>query len=98
MSVSRADRVSATLHGALLPMMIRLPLAAALSLCLSSAFADEGMWTFNNFPAAKVGQAYGFAPDQAWLDHVRMSSVRLARGRSGSSLSAGRPLRAHQHR
>jgi hypothetical protein len=32
-------------------------LAAALTLCLSSTFADEGMWTFNNFPAAKVGQA-----------------------------------------
>src|ERR1700761_9643927 len=69
-------------------MMLPLPLAAALSLCLSSAIADEGMWTFNNFPAAKVGQAYGFTPDQAWLDHVRMASVGIAGGWSASLGSA----------
>jgi hypothetical protein len=34
----------------------------------STARADEGMWTFDNFPAAKVKQLYGFAPDQKWLD------------------------------
>jgi V8-like Glu-specific endopeptidase len=68
-------------------MMKRLPLAAALTLCLSCAFADEGMWTFNNFPAAKVGQAYGFTPDQAWLDHIRMASVRIAGGCSASLVS-----------
>lgn len=27
--------------------------------------ADEGMWTFNNFPADKPAKAYGFKPDQA---------------------------------
>jgi hypothetical protein len=31
--------------------------------------------------------AHGFAPDQAWLDHVRLSSVRLARGCSASFVS-----------
>jgi hypothetical protein len=45
------------------------------------------MWTFNNFPSAKVGQAYGFSPDQKWLDHVRLSSVRLAQGCSASLVS-----------
>ncbi|MFL6700123.1 MAG: S46 family peptidase [Vitreoscilla sp.] len=77
--------------------MIRLPLAAALSLCLSSAFADEGMWTFNNFPAAKVGQAYGFTPDQAWLDHVRMASVRIAGGCSASLVSAQGLVMTNHH-
>ena len=43
----------------------------------SAAHADEGLWTFDNFPAEKVRQAYGFAPDAAWLDHVRLASVRL---------------------
>ena len=38
------------------------------------AFADEGMWLFNHFPVDKVKAKYGFAPDQAWLDHVRLSS------------------------
>jgi len=51
------------------------------------ACADEGMWTFNNFPSSKVQQAYGFAPDQTWLDHVRLSSIRLARGCSASLVS-----------
>ena len=78
-------------------MMIRLPLAAALTLCLSAAFADEGMWTFNNFPAAKVGQAYGFTPDQAWLDHVRMASVRIAGGCSASLVSASGLVMTNHH-
>ena len=78
-------------------MMNRLPLAAALTLCLSTAFADEGMWTFNNFPAAKVGQAYGFTPDQAWLDHIRMASVRIAGGCSASLVSAEGLVMTNHH-
>jgi V8-like Glu-specific endopeptidase len=78
-------------------MMKRLPLAAALTLCLSSAIADEGMWTFNNFPAAKVGQAYGFTPDQAWLDHIRMASVRIAGGCSASLVSAQGLVMTNHH-
>src|SRR5215510_1309363 len=55
-----------------------------LALWATTSHADEGMWTFNNFPADKVQNAYGFRPDQAWLDHVRLSSVRLT-GTSGCS-------------
>lgn len=51
------------------------------------ARADEGMWTYNNFPSAKVKTRYGFEPTQPWLDHVRLSSVRLAGGCSGSIVS-----------
>jgi hypothetical protein len=43
-----------------------------------SAFADEGMWTFDNFPTPIVKQTYGVDITPAWLDHVRLSSVRLA--------------------
>ncbi len=78
-------------------MKTRLPLIAALTLCLSSAFADEGMWTFNNFPSAKVGAAYGFAPDQAWLDHLRMASVRIAGGCSASLVSAEGLVMTNHH-
>jgi hypothetical protein len=58
-------------------------------LCLSIALAhgEEGMWTFNQFPAANVGQKYGFSPTQQWLDHVRLASVRLAEGCSASFVS-----------
>jgi len=64
------------------------PLAALFSvLTITSAAADEGMWTFDAFPAERVEKAYGFVPDRAWLDHVRLSSVRLARGCSASFVS-----------
>ncbi|MDQ6826625.1 MAG: S46 family peptidase, partial [Candidatus Eremiobacteraeota bacterium] len=45
------------------------------------------MWTFNEFPSAKVGKLYGFAPSPKWLDHVRSSSVRIAGGCSSSFIS-----------
>jgi len=56
-----------------------------LALCAPQAvYADEGMWTFDHFPASKVKARYGFAPDQAWLDQVRNSAVRLTSGCSAS--------------
>ncbi|HTX02371.1 MAG TPA: S46 family peptidase [Candidatus Acidoferrales bacterium] len=51
------------------------------------ARADEGMWTFDNFPSAKVAATYGFSPSPAWLDHVRLSSLRIAEGCSASFIS-----------
>jgi hypothetical protein len=41
------------------------------------ALADEGMWTFDNFPAAAVQKTYGTQVTPAWLDHVRLSTIRL---------------------
>jgi hypothetical protein len=40
-------------------------------------FADEGMWTFDNFPSSTVKQHYGAEITPAWLDHVRLSTIRL---------------------
>jgi hypothetical protein len=53
----------------------------------SPASADEGMWTFDNFPAERMRAAHGWAPDQAWLDRVRSASVRLTGGCSASFVS-----------
>ena len=39
--------------------------------------AEEGMWTFDNFPIARANAALGTRIDQAWLDRVRLSSVRF---------------------
>lgn len=50
--------------------------------------ADEGMWLYNAFPKDKVKAKYGFEPTQAWLDHVRLGSVRFNNGGSGSFVSA----------
>jgi len=52
-----------------------------------TAWADEGMWTFNNFPKHLVEQRYAFTPSDAWLDHIRLSSVRFNNGGSGAFVS-----------
>jgi V8-like Glu-specific endopeptidase len=60
---------------------IRTNLAAGVALAMAfgvvGASADEGMWTFDNFPAAQVQQKYGVVVDQAWLDRVRAGTGRL---------------------
>jgi len=64
--------------------------AGTLLICLAFAqvaLADEGMWTFDNFPSKTVGEKYGFTPSQAWLDHVRLASLRIAGGCSASFIS-----------
>jgi hypothetical protein len=53
----------------------------------SRVSADEGMWTFDNLPLKELQERYGFKPTQAWLDHVRLSSVRFNDGGSGSFVS-----------
>ncbi len=64
---------------------------------LVALHADEGMWTFNNFPAAKVQAKYGFTPNREWLDHVRLSSVRLAEGCSASLVSPNGLVLTNDH-
>ncbi len=59
--------------------------------------ADEGMWTFNNFPADKVASKYGFKPDAAWLDRVRLGSARLAQGCSASFVSPDGLVMTNHH-
>jgi len=67
-----------------------MSLFTAMALCLAvtpSMLADEGMWTFDNFPSKTVASKYGFSPSQSWLDHVRLSSLRIAGGCSASFIS-----------
>ena len=45
---------------------------AALTMA-TLALADEGMWTYDNFPTAKMKAKYGWAPDAAWLEHARLA-------------------------
>ena len=47
--------------------------------------ADEGMWTFDNPPRAQWKERYGFEPTDAWLDHLRLSSVRIVDGPGGGT-------------
>src|SRR5271165_5307722 len=62
-----------------------------------AATADEGMWTFDNPPLKELKAKYNFTPDKAWLDHVRLSSVRLNDGGSGSFVSPHGLLLTNHH-
>jgi hypothetical protein len=53
----------------------------------SAAVADEGMWTFDNFPKAAVKQQYGVDIDDAWLGRLQRSIARLEGGCTGSFVS-----------
>jgi hypothetical protein len=59
--------------------------------------AEEGMWTFDNPPLKQLAAKYNFHPSQAWLDHLRLSSVRLNDGGSGSFVSPDGLLLTNHH-
>jgi Peptidase S46 len=59
--------------------------------------AEEGMWTFDNPPLKQLAAKYNFHPTQQWLDHLRLSSVRLNDGGSGSFVSSDGLLLTNHH-
>ncbi len=59
--------------------------------------AEEGMWTFDNPPLKALAEKYNFHPTQEWLDHLRLSSVRLNDGGSGSFVSPNGLLLTNHH-
>ena len=59
--------------------------------------AEEGMWTFDNPPLKQLAAKYNFHPTKEWLDHLRLSSVRLNDGGSGSFVSADGLLLTNHH-
>src|SRR6185312_13474343 len=69
---------------------------AALAATLPVA-AEEGMWTFDNPPLKELKDKYNFTPTTAWLEHVRLSSVRLNDGGSGSFISPHGLLLTNHH-
>jgi len=56
---------------------MRVWVVGLVFLAAAPVFADEGMWTFDDFPSGAVKQRYGADITPAWLDHVRLSTIRL---------------------
>jgi hypothetical protein len=83
--------------GGLMRSILRLTaLLVALGICVP-VLADEGMWTYDNFPTAKMQAKYGWAPDAAWLDHARLASIRLTLGCSASLVSSDGLVMTNHH-
>ncbi len=59
----------------------RLAALAAASVSVlalsSTARAEEGMWTFDNFPIARANRTLGVNIDQGFIDRVRLSSAKF---------------------
>ncbi len=55
-------------------------------LMASAAWADEGMWLYNNAPRQLLRQKYGFELTEAWLTHLQLASVHFGGG-SGELVS-----------
>jgi hypothetical protein len=72
--------------------MYRFLLAMALAAFLR---ADEGMWLFNQFPKDRVKAKYGFQVSDAFLEHLRLSSVKM--GASGSFVSPNGLIFTNHH-
>lgn len=67
--------------------MKRLALALTILALSASATADEGMWTFDNFPRDVVAKKYNVQVTDQMLDKLQNAIVRLETGCTGSFAS-----------
>ncbi len=56
-----------------------------LGLCAFGASADEGLWLYEQFPKQQVEKKYGFKVSNDFLNHLRLSSLKM--GASASFVS-----------
>lgn len=73
-------------------------ISAAVLLCVAlSASADEGMWTIDNFPSARVAEKYAIDIDAAWLRRAQLATTRLESGCTGSFASPDGLMLTNNH-
>ena len=72
-------------------------IAAALAVIAIQAQAAEGLWTFDKAPIDKIRAETGAVINQAWLDHLRLSAVRLSSGCSASVVSGEGLVATNNH-
>ena len=74
-------------------MKIRSLIVTLAALCVGTAArADEGMWLYSAPPRAQIKAKYGFDLTDAWLNHVRLPSVRFNTGGPGPFVPGDGPV------
>ncbi len=63
-----------------------MALPAALAFLTPAAFAEEGMWPYDQIPRDELQQKFKFEATPDFFDHLRLSSVRVGGG-SGAFVS-----------
>jgi hypothetical protein len=84
------------IHEKRLPGIILLA-AATIMFLAGPLAADEGMWTLDNMPLKQLKEKYGFEPTPAWLENIRLASVRVGDGGSGSFVSPNGLVLTNHH-
>ena len=77
--------------------LILIALFSIVALHPLTLLADDGMWTFDNPPLRQWKERYKFEPTKDWLEHLRLASVRLNDGGSGSFVSSDGLMVTNQH-
>ena len=62
-----------------------------------AAFADEGMWTTDNFPSAAVASKFNVDIDDRWLHSAQLATTRLENGCTGSFASSDGLVLTNNH-
>ncbi|MBK9215464.1 MAG: S46 family peptidase [Chloracidobacterium sp.] len=73
-----------------------LSLLLFLNFLVPVAFADDGMWTFDNPPLQQWKERYNFEPSREWLDRLRLASVKFP-GASGVFVSPNGLIATNHH-
>ncbi len=73
-----------------------LCLLLSFALSVPVAFADEGMWTFDNPPLNQWKERYNFEPSKEWLDNVRLASPKV-NGASAGFVSPNGLIATNHH-
>jgi hypothetical protein len=73
-----------------------LLLTALASLAAPPLAADEGMWTLDNLPIARLKERYGFTPTAQWIEHVQKACVDFGGG-SGAFVSPNGLVLTNHH-
>jgi hypothetical protein len=78
------------------PVAVSAAVLFATAVLVCAASADEGMWTFDNLPVARLQDTYHFAPTPEWLEHVQRSCVNFGGG-SGAFVSGDGLVLTNHH-